>query len=543
MPKLVDSGRADLEYPLAERASIGRMDSCTIRLLDGLVSKQHAELVNEGGQWVLRDLGSTNGTVVNGQRIQSVVLNEGDQIVIGSFCFRFTHEPPRRDGPHVELVDSSQPQVQAKLRSRREGFAPVDQVGDLEQLKTDYEKLRIANELNRAIGLEPDVDKLLERLLDETFKLLPADRGVILLMDPQTHELTPRAIKHSGDSDEPINLSNTIIREVFQSGASVLTMDAMMDSRFSGAKSVIMGGIRSTMCVPMIYRSQLLGLIHLDSLIATNAFSEKDLQILDGVAAQAAQALDNAYKAKQIERNALARRDFERLLPPEIVEQVVTGNVRLERGGELRETTVLFSDVRGFTAWSEKHQPAYIVSVLNDYFELMVDAIHRHKGTLDKFMGDGILALFGAPISHTDDAVNAVRCALEMMQFLNEFNRDQNDPAEQFSIGIGIDTGPVVAGYMGSSKSMEYTAIGDHVNLASRLCGVAAPGQILVSADTARRVGGQFDLQPLQPIQVKGKAQPVTIFQVVGGHTGRHQPAPPRDTGMQAVAQPPPDVD
>lgn len=517
MAKLVNTtDAAGREHELVERTSIGRLEGCAIRLLDGMVSKQHAEVVHENGRWMVRDLGSSNGTVVNGQRVQVVELREGDEVGIGSARFRFSLEAVRRAVPQVELIEASTPHVQAKLeRVRVEGFPPVDKVVDIEQLKRDYEKLRIANELNRAIGLEPDVEKLLARILDETFKLLPADRGVILLMDPVTHQMTPRAIKHATASSEPINLSNTIIREVFQSGASVLTMDAMMDSRFSSAKSVIMGGIRSTMCVPMIYQSQLLGIIHLDSLLAANAFSEKDLQILDGVAAQAAQALDNAYKAKQIERSALARRDFERLLPPEVVEQVVNGNVRLERGGELRETTVLFSDVRGFTAWSERHQPAYIVEVLNDYFELMVDAIHRHKGTLDKFMGDGILALFGAPISHGDDAANAVQCAVEMMQFLAQFNREQANASEQFSIGIGIDTGPVVAGYMGSSKSMEYTAIGDHVNLASRLCSAATPGQILITADTMQRVGNRFPTEPLAPIMVKGKQHPVTIFKVV----------------------------
>ena len=517
MAILVHTNGGGREYELGPRTIIGRMDSCDIRILDGLISKQHAEIAFGNARWSLRDLGSSNGTVVNGRRIHAVDLAEGDQIVIGNAHLVFSHAQARRNAPQVELIESSAPHVQAKLERRAgEGFRPVDQIADVAQLKRDYEKLRIANELNRAIGLEPNIDKLLARLLDETFKLLPADRGVILLLDPQTRQLVPRAVKHASDSREAVTLSNTIIGQVFQSGASVLTMDALVDKRFAGAQSIIAGGIRSIMCVPMIYQNQLLGIVHLDSLVATNAFSEKDLQILDGVAAQAAQALDNAYKAKQIERSALARRDFERLLPPEVVEQVVTGGVRLERGGELRETTVLFSDVRGFTAWSERHSPAHIVAVLNDYFELMVDCIHRRKGTLDKFMGDGILALFGAPLSHGNDAVNAVESALEMMQFLVQFNREHERTGDHFSIGIGIDTGPVVAGYMGSSKSMEYTAIGDHVNLASRLCGVAAPGQILVSADTMKALGHRFAAQALPPIQVKGKQHPVSVFQILG---------------------------
>ncbi len=517
MAILVHTTADGREYELGERTIIGRMDGCDIRILDGLISKQHAEISHANGRWSLRDLGSSNGTVVNGHRVHAHDLAEGDQISVGASVLVFSFASASRSAPAVEIVESSAPQVQAKIeRAPIEGFRPAAQIADVEQLKRDYEKLRIANELNRAIGLEPDIDKLLSRLLDETFKLLPADRGVILLMDPQTRQLSPRAVKHARDSREAINLSHTIINQVFQSGASVITMDAMMDSRFAGAKSVIAGGIRSTMCVPMIYQSQLFGIIHLDSLVATNAFHEKDLQILDGVAAQAAQAVDNAYKAKQLERSALARRDFERLLPPEVVEQVVNGGVRLERGGELRPTTVMFTDVRGFTSWSERHTPAHIVSVLNDYFELMVDAIHRHKGTLDKFMGDGILALFGSPISYGHDAINAVDCAIEMLQFLLQFNREHEASGDQFAIGIGINTGPVVAGYMGSSKSMEYTAIGDHVNLASRLCGAASPGVILVSAETLAQLGNRYAYQHLPPIMVKGKAQPVSVFQIMG---------------------------
>ncbi len=518
MAKLVvfmDGG--EREYELADRTPIGRGDNCTIRLLDGLVSKQHAEVVCSSGRWSIRDLGSMNGTAVNGHRIQLVELEEGDEIAIGSARLRFSFEAAQSGAPNVELVERSTPHIQATLQhEQRQGFAPADQLQDIEQLKRDYERLRIAHELNRAVGLETDIDTLLNRLLDETFKLLRADRGVILLMDPQTHRLAPRAVKHAGNADpgEGINLSSTIINQVFQSGASVITMDAMTDGRFANAKSVILGGIRSTMCVPMIYQNQLFGIIHLDSLIHAGAFAEKDLRILDGVAAQAAQALDNAYKARQIERNALARRDFEKLLPLEVVEQIVRGNVRLERGGELRQTTVLFSDVRGFTAWSERHEPPYIVAMLNDYFELMVDAIHRHHGTLDKFMGDGIMALFGAPISHERDAVNAVECAIDMMQFLGQFNRESG--GEHFAIGIGIDTGPVVAGYMGSSRTMEYTAVGDHVNLAARLCGAATPGQILITTDTLACLGDRFSVTPLAPIQVKGKQQPITIFQVMG---------------------------
>lgn len=515
-PKLIFVGdEGQTEYQLSDYNTIGRFPDNTIQLLDKLMSKHHAMVVFDSGQWTFRDLGSSNGSFVNEQRVESKPLADGDVITVGGTHFTFFNRATSAQPQVTMALDMLQSHIQASLESQPQSFEPADKINDWDQLKRDYEKLRIAYELNQAIGLETDVNTLLQRILEETFALLPADRGVIMLVDDKTGELVTRAVKQTRDDGEII-LSSTIVNHVVNRKEAVLTSDAMVDKRFSMAKSIMMQGMRSTMVVPMLYQGQLLGIIHLDSLFATAAFEDKDLQILTGVAAQAAQAMDNANKARQLERSALARRDFERLLPAEVVEQVINGDVRLERGGTLMHTTVLFSDVRGFTAWAEQHEPAYIVSVLNDYFELMVDAIHRHGGTLDKFMGDGIMALFGAPISRGDDAVNAVACSVDMMKRLHIFNEQRNAfDTERVSIGIGINSGPCVAGYMGSSKSMEYTAIGDHVNLAARLCSVALPGQILLSEHTLAKVDSHVHVQPLQPVQVKGKRQPQKVFEVV----------------------------
>ncbi len=523
MAKLIfHSGEDKREIELGIQNTIGRQPTSTVPLTDPRSSGNHAYLICEHGKWNLRDLNSSNGTYVNTKKIDMVELQNGDRIQIGTTVMEFS---TAEMGPStiemqvtIEGGNSDAPLIHSRVDGRsNDKFINADQFTDMEQLKQDYEKLRIANELNQAIGLEADIDVLLSKILDELFNLLPADRGVILLMDPETRNLQPRATKQRNDNKEEIILSNTVINEVFGSGEAVLTSDASLDSRFSAAKSVMATGMRSTMCVPMIYRSQLYGIIHLDSLFARGVFSNKDLQILTGLAAQAGRAIDNAYKAKEIERSALARRDFEKLLPPEIVEQVLSGKVQLQRGGELRETAVLFSDIRGFTRWTEQHQPTHIVSILNDYFELMVDAIHRHHGTLDKFMGDGIMALFGAPIAYGNDTLNAVLSAMDMMEGLEKLNVRLRDLGQDdVRIGIGINNGPVIAGYMGSSKSMEYTAIGDHVNLSARLCGVATPGQILLSENTFQSVRGNIDTKQLSPVSVKGKLEPVNIYEVKG---------------------------
>src|SRR5262249_47522519 len=212
-----------------------------------------------------------------------------------------------------------------------------------------------------------------EKILMKAFELIPADRGVILLLEDGIPK--PRTAKTRHGKTEQIVLSRSIINEVVNNKAAVLSSDATMDSRFSGAHSIIMQGIRSTMTVPLLHHEELLGVMHLDSMVATNAFGEKDLQLFAGIASQAAVAIHNSLLARKIEQEAKTRAQFQRLLSPNLVEQVMAGKVQLEKGGALSEVTLLFSDIRGFTAMSETSAPQEIVRMLNEYFEAMVDVI------------------------------------------------------------------------------------------------------------------------------------------------------------------------
>jgi adenylate cyclase len=278
-----------------------------------------------------------------------------------------------------------------------------------------------------------------------------------------------------------------------------------------------MQGIRSTMTVPLLHHDELLGIMHLDSMIATNAFVEKDLQIFGGIAGQAAVAIHNSQLAREIEQEAKTRAQFQRLLSPNLVDQVVQGKLQLEKGGALSEVTLLFSDIRGFTSMSESRAPQEIVRMLNEYFELMVDVIFKYEGTLDKFVGDEIIALFGAPVAMENAEVKAVQCALDMLQVLSEFNRVRvAEGQNEIKIGIGINTGMVVTGAIGSSRALQYTAIGDAMNTTARLCGVAQSGQIILSEATFKKVQGQIAAVPLPPVRLKGKTDELRIYNAVG---------------------------
>ena len=212
----------------------------------------------------------------------------------------------------------------------------------------------------------------------------------------------------------------------------------------------------------------------------------------------------------------MTRERFSRLLSPNVAEQVISGKLEVKKGGQLvRECTIFNSDIRGFTRMSEGASAEEMVELLNEYFEQMVETIFKYDGTLDKFMGDGIMAFWGAPVSRPDDAIRSVHCALEQMEVLGKFNRkrlEQNHPP--LAIGMGLHTGPAVAGYVGSSKALSYTVIGDTANTSARLCGVALAGQIIVTEGTYGRLQNRFEVEELPAAHLKGKEKPTRIFNV-----------------------------
>ncbi|HEX7478296.1 MAG TPA: adenylate/guanylate cyclase domain-containing protein [Polyangiales bacterium] len=538
--KIISAEGNERTVELADHNSLGRHPDNTIQLLDRIVSKNHCMIDIVDGKFVLKDQGSLNGTYINGERVNgSKPLKAGDEITLGSTKMIFNAAAPAAAaGAAAEGAPASPPgrvtmaagMVESHIRSKlaqqsAQNFMPERLVQDEPSLRRDYEKLRVSFELTRAIAGELDVDKLLAKILSTAFELLAADRGVVLLFD-EKQQLQPRCVRTKrGETNEEVALSTTIINEVVRERAAVLSSDALMDARFKGAHSIIMQGIRSSMAVPLIYSDDLLGVMVLDSQVAANAFAEKDLQLTQALANQAAVAIQNGLFALKIEKEALTRERFQRLLSPAIAELVVSGSLAVEKGGQLRETTVFFSDIRGFTALSETRTAQQIVDMLNEYFELMVEVIFKYEGTLDKFVGDEIMALFGAPVAHADDAIRAVRVAVEQLDALEEWNLVRVAEGEPpIHVGVGINSGGVVAGYLGSSKALEYTVIGDVVNTASRLCSVAKAGEIIISKSTYDLVKDHFNTEELAPTQVKGKAQALQIYRVLGEKSRRKRP-------------------
>lgn len=232
--------------------------------------------------------------------------------------------------------------------------------------------------------------------------------------------------------------------------------------------------------------------------------------------------LDREYDRQYFEKVGIEKdraqlfESFQKFLSPLVIDRIIADPNSLQLGGSKQQVTVMFADIRGFTPLSERLDPSQVVALLNEYFSAMTEIILKFQGTLDKYIGDEIMALFGAPLAVSEAEPRAVFCAMAMMKRLETLKvhwRERGLP--EIDIGIGLNTGDVTVGFIGSEKILSYTAIGDPVNIANRICSNARPGKILISRETAARLGETAWLKKLDPIPLKGKARPVDIYQVV----------------------------
>lgn len=217
-----------------------------------------------------------------------------------------------------------------------------------------------------------------------------------------------------------------------------------------------------------------------------------------------------------VEERRVIKDMFSRYLSAEIVQKLVESPEMTQLGGGKKTATVFFADIRGYTSFSEGKDPEYIIKILNEYFNEAVEIVMDHRGYIDKFIGDCIMAAFGVPLqSEEDDAISAVSCALEIQKQVDSAKRKFfTGEASRLRIGIGINSGPLVAGNLGGSRRMNYTVIGDTVNIAARLEGVAGPGEVIITQQTKDFIGDHFVLKKKKAVSVKGKAEPIPIFAV-----------------------------
>jgi adenylate cyclase len=544
---IYQDGDTPQAYTFTEgEVTIGRSPDCQIVLKDFGISRTHARLFADEDGVRIQDLKSKNGTQVNGVPVVEAPLKDGDRILLGKFQIAFSKT---LEGKVV--LDEAKPLSEeagtiirsvgelSKLLSdtgQREALGLADKKvsADVQDVEKANRILRVLTKVAETLIAVRPVEEVLQQVMDIVFDHVPADRGFLMLSEDGSDKLIPMVVKHrnpSSATDGKISISKTIADRVTKDRVSILTSDAMVDPRFGAGDSIRFHGIRSAMCAPLWNKEQVIGIIHVDSPMLANCFTLNDLDLLSALANYAAVAVERARLNQRIVAEEKKRERLGRFLSPQVTARIIATS---ESQGmalgvpEVKDVSVLFSDIVGFTTMSEKMSPAAVSLLLNDYFSRMTDIIFKYEGTLDKYIGDAIMAVFGAPLDMPDHCLRAIKAALEMRDQLEAFNADRKE-GPTIRIRIGINSGKAVAGELGGINKKEYTVLGDTVNTASRLeSSVAKPMQVVVGENTYNATKAHFDFRSLGPATLKGKERTVEVYEVLG------------PIGMAAGAAPPP---
>ncbi len=552
--------------------SIGRAKENDIVLNDRRVSRMHAHIAVEGDLFKIVDgyfengelKRSVNHVFVNGSPMLEKPLAPGDSIVIGESRLEFfgpalsvEHVAPSpqslgntpiiatavRKAPTVANVQKSvdfddnplgqtQMQMSANEIIGRQSYVSLDAsvatAEEIKDLRRKAKTLELLYEMSKSLGTIFDHKEIFDKATDLIFRGSPADRVVALLADETIdgrildYSLNPVSVKTRDDKIEQLTstltISRTITQKVMREKIALLSQDATTDEQFLGAQSIVSQGVRSTICAPLITESNVHGVLYADRLDPFAAFSPDHLELISAVAAQTAVTVETVKAHKRLAREEVARANYSRFMPEYVVKQLLENPSSFRLGGVNQKITVLFADIRGFTAISEKENPEKVVGLLNRFFSAMTEIIFENGGTLDKYIGDGLMALFGAPAASEEDALNSVKAAVTMQKKLAELNPElRAEGLPEISMGIGLHTGVATVGYIGSDRRSEYTAIGDTVNLAARLQSNADGGQILMSDATAEACGNRIPFIEREPLTVKNRVQPVNVLEVRWG--------------------------
>ena len=525
-------GKAQVFDLAKDEASIGRSTDNDIVLNDFSVSRRHAYLRRERDGWVLIDNQSTNGIRVNDRQVPRSVVVDGDLATVGTFQLRFRDEVEEAILPSKRAVDSTSTCIRPIAEFNRD-FG-LEKSVDLVPETTDHKKRAVLDlayknkvfeilvQVAKTLISADDVNSVLDKVMDLIFDYLPVDRGFLLLDEDGTPKLRISRMKSqqrmTGEGSAPY--SRTIVDMVVREKVAVLTSDAQTDERFEAGMSIRIQQIRSAMCAPLWIRDSVIGVIHVDSPLHVGTFTEKDLDLLTALANFAAVAIERARLHERVVEEKRIRGRLERYHSPQVIEEIIvdadaSGSFKAAR---TKNVTILFADLVGFTTWSEKMAAEELVRMLTQFFTLASEAVFSQDGTIDKFIGDAVMAFFGAPIDQKDHAARAIAAAVKIREGVEEWNRERVRAGQpEIAVRIAINTGEAIVGEIGSERRVDYTVIGNAVNVAARMEEyVAAAGDIVIGPATYEAAKNQFRCAQMGHFALKGLSTQVPMYKVIG---------------------------
>ncbi|MBF0338557.1 MAG: FHA domain-containing protein [Nitrospirae bacterium] len=455
-----------------------------ISLDDKTVSRHHARISRKNDRYYIEDLRSKNHTYVNDQEVKRVHLKDGDVISIGLSTILFEEEQAREPDPiaHTQVFE------------------------ELELSKTVDLNYLVIHQISEKLTKVTNLSEFYQYVMDMLLLTIKAEKCLLLISD-SGGGLRCRACRGSDNT-----YSRSLVQRVLDTNQAVST-----DSRDDYSTRTASRDVKAIICAPITGNNVPIGVIYLED-SRFEQFSENDLTLLTSVANNVSSGIERISLYEKIREEAVIKSNLERFLSPGVVAKVTEDSRkkgRISFDAEKLDASILFSDIKGFTAMSERLDPHEIARLLNDYFEIMTAIVFRYEGTLDKYVGDAVMAVFGAPLPYKHHACNAVLAAIEMQNKLKVF-KSGLDKRLQFDIRIGINTGEVVTGYMGSPHRMEYTVLGEAVNVAARLESLAQPGGIFIGKLTYEQSKDKIDSAFIGRIKTPKGEKDMDIYKVIG---------------------------
>jgi adenylate cyclase len=368
--------------------------------------------------------------------------------------------------------------------------------------------------VQRALLSTQSLTDVLNRVVDLAFQAVPSERAFLMLRESADEALAARVLRHR-DGTIPPNptLSRMVVRRVMRERVAILAADATSDPVLGVTDSILRFNIRSFMCAPLWNREEVIGVLYVDSPRSAQ-FSAADLDAFTALTNAAAVAIEQARLSGQLLEETRRRERLQRYHSPSVVSRIIHGS---EGDAGLaaaeRDVTVMFCDIVGFTSMCENIPPAQSAALLNAFLTRMTDIVFEYDGTLDKFLGDALLAVFGAPFDQPLHPLRAVQAAIAMRKALAEMNRLQEGPKLQMR--VAINSGVAITGDIGSPRRREFTVLGDVVNTASRIEDeVAGPGEIVISGPTYLRIGSKIKVRHLGARLLRGRTTPMDMYAV-----------------------------
>lgn len=489
---------------------IGRLPSCDLVIGDRSVSRKHAVLHFENGRCSLQDTGSRFGTFIGARRLLATEppspIAPGDVLRFGEVVIQVEQRVDER-----ELLSEDH----AMVEDASAIIKPVEPCPSCAPAK-DGQLVRFIAEVGRTLVSSQSLNEILKKAVTMAFGAVPAERAFLMLRESEDAALEARLLLQR-DGTVPVNasLSRSAVRKVMRERVAILAADAKFDPDLNATGSVARFNIRSFICAPLWSKDVVIGALYLDS-PRRNQFTAEHLDAVSALANAAAIAIEQARLSERLEEEQKRRERLQRYHSPGVVSRIIHNQADdMGTMAQERDVTVMFCDIVGFTAFCESRTPTETAARLNAFLTRMTDVVFDHDGTLDKYLGDALLAVFGAPLDQPDHPLKAVEAALAMRRALSDMNASLPE-VDRLQMRIGINSGVAMTGDIGSPTRREFTVLGDVVNVASRIEGeIAEPGDIVISSATFDRIAdAAFQTVPLASRRLRGRTGDSTFYAV-----------------------------